>query len=167
MLINYAVFRTQARSRTMKTRISQPLNLYIPSETLTSIAWPSSKSNVTTQKQVTHLLKRSQGKIGPSKSPWRNISSPSQTAIFFQHHLCSFSGGYKVFWRHFRWDGFDNCSGLWVINKSSWSNVSKWRLVVVEGKNDKYRIPMSSYIYPSNLVTLFSQYLSYSYHSTA
>lgn len=49
---------------------------------LTSNAWPSSKSNVTTQKQVTHLLKRSQGRTGPSYSLARNITSPSQSAIF-------------------------------------------------------------------------------------
>ena len=49
---------------------------------LTSNAWPSSKSNVTTQKQVTHLLKRSQGNTGPSYSLARNNSSPSQSAIF-------------------------------------------------------------------------------------
>lgn len=55
---------------------------------LTSNAWPSSKSNVTTQKQVTHLLKRSQGKTGPSYSLARNISSPSQSAIFLGNHLC-------------------------------------------------------------------------------
>lgn len=55
---------------------------------LTSNAWPSSKSNVTTQKQVTHLLKRSQGNTGPSYSLARNISSPSQSAIFLGNHLC-------------------------------------------------------------------------------
>lgn len=54
---------------------------------LTSNAWPSSKSNVTTQKQVTHLLKRSQGRTGPSYSLARNITSPSQSAIFLGNHL--------------------------------------------------------------------------------
>lgn len=78
-------------SRTMKTQISEPL--YMPLETLTSSAWPSSISNVTTQKQVTHFLKRSQGKIGPSNSLWRNISSPSQTAIFSPTPSVFFSGG--------------------------------------------------------------------------
>lgn len=65
---------------------------------LTSNAWPSSKSNVTTQKQVTHLLKRSQGNTGPSYSLARNISSPSQSAIFLGNHLWCFEtcSGYSV-----------------------------------------------------------------------
>lgn len=50
----------------------------------TSNAWPSSKSNVTIQKHVTHLLKRSHGKIGPSYSLRRNISSQSHSAIFLE-----------------------------------------------------------------------------------
>lgn len=54
---------------------------------LTSMAWPSSISNVTTQKQVIHLLKRSQGNTcvsstsgGPSSNPVAMLSSSSMSA---------------------------------------------------------------------------------------
>lgn len=109
----------------MKARIIEPLRLHMPSETLTSNACPSSKSNVTTQKQVTHLLKRSKGKIGPSKSLWRNISSPSQTAIFFPTPSVFFSGGYSILHVISGQAAGSACCALWEINKTSWSSVSK------------------------------------------
>lgn len=84
--------------------------------TLTSNAWPSSISNVTTQKQVTHLLKRSQGKTGPSNSLGRNISSPSLSAIFFSEPSVFLTGGYSSLTsfpvRHRQARGV-----FWAINK--------------------------------------------------
>ena len=109
---------------------------------LTSNAWPSSKSNVTTQKQVTHLLKRSQGNTGPSYSLARNISSPSQSAIFLGNHLCfAICSGYSVQWRHFRKE----------YRVRSW--VTKWRRAVE--KNHIFLILMNFYGSRSNLVTFF------------
>lgn len=124
---------------------------------LTSNAWPSSKSNVTTQKQVTHLLKRSQGNTGPSYSLARNISSPSQSAIFLGPSVVLWDMQ-RIFgsnWRHFRKDQRHVRDAFWAINKYRVrSCVPKWRLAVMD-KNDIFLILMNSYGSRSNLVTFF------------
>ena len=121
---------------------------------LTSNAWPSSKSNVTTQKQVTHLLKRSQGNTGPSYSLARNISSLSQSAIFL--------GTPSVLCDALRYAADirfnDVISGKTRATCAmpsgqlrSW--VTKWRRAVE--KNHIFLILMNFYGSRSNLVTFF------------
>ena len=160
MFINYAAFTSQVSSNHHESvkRLQQ---------TLTSKACPSSKSNVTTQKQVTHLLKRSQGKTYPSKAVWRNISSSSQTAILVRTlSSCYISDGYKSL------ASFPVCpvsgalsagSALWAINKSSWSLVLKWRVVATEQviESEQYHVQMSYWSCLSKMVPLLLKFWTY------
>ena len=62
-------------------------NTHSPRDNLTSMAWPSSISKVTTQKQVTHFRKRSHGSKCASFST-RKSSSSSQPAMLSFSVIC-------------------------------------------------------------------------------